>query len=155
MAIRRPSLSSENWLYQDFLFLKEGNTQYRNLQVKWDGEVYSRTSQSFDYSDPPYTGDQQRGGHIVAQIDYTLAAKMITITDWHLNWRDELPLRFGIIHLANCLYPQSQYSIRVAQDEVYNQAGQPIQILNKNPIAFWVSERFEPLSNSPDTPLWR
>jgi hypothetical protein len=154
MAIRRPSLYSTDWLYQDFLFLKEGDIENRYLQVKWDGEAYSRISEAFDYSDPPYTGDQQRGGYIAAQIDYTVAAKLVSITGWSLNWRDDLPIRLGVIHLANCIYPQTRYSIRVAQDEVYNQAGQPIEVLNRDPIAFWVSERFEPLSNSPNTTLW-
>jgi hypothetical protein len=155
MAIRRPSLYSENWLYQDFLYSEEEGVQYRYLQVKWDGEVYSRISQSFDYSDPPFSGSEQKGGHIVAQIDYTVASGIVSITNWSVNWRDELPLRYGINYLANCLYPQTRYSIQVVQDEVYNQAGEAIQAPNRDPIAFWVSEHFGPLSNSPNTPLWR
>jgi hypothetical protein len=125
--------------------------------VKWDGEVVTRVSQSFDYSDPPYVGPEQRGGSIVAQLDYTLSDnKIITITDWFVNFRDEWPLRLGVNYLTQCLYPaQKNYVTRVAGDEVYNQAGEAIQIANRDPYAFWVSEQFFPLTNSPNDYLTR
>ena len=79
MAIRRPSINSPTWLYQDFLYFEDGEEKLRYLQVKWDGEPYTRVSQTFDYSNPPYSGSEQRGGDIVAQIDYTVNQRLITI----------------------------------------------------------------------------
>lgn len=154
MAIRRPSISSPEWLFQDFLYQSMPGEEDRYLQVKWDGEVYTRTSQSFDYSDPPFVGSEQRGGSIVAQIDYTVSVKMVTITGWEVNWRDEWPLRLGIIYLRQCLYSYADgYIIRVVGDEVYNQAGEAIPAPNKDPYPFWVSEQFDPYSNRPDNYL--
>jgi hypothetical protein len=156
MAIRRPSISSPNWLFQDFLYQTAdapGGSELRYLQIKWDGEPYTRVSQSFDYSDPPYVGPEQRGGSIVGQIDYEVNAstRLITIYAWNVNFRDEWPLRLGANYLAQCLYPASRgFIVRVAGDEVYNQAGEPIETPNKNPYAFWVSERYNPLTNRPD-----
>ena len=157
MAIRRPSIDSPAWLFQDFLYADQPPNQLRYLQVKWDGEVVTRVSQSFDYSDPPYVGPEQRGGNIVAQIDYTLSdTKIVTITDWSVNFRDEWPLRLAVNYLTQCLYPaQKNYVTRVAGDEVYNQAGEAIQIANRDPYAFWVSEQFFPLTNSPNDYLTR
>jgi hypothetical protein len=68
MAIRRPSISSPEWLFQDFSYSEDPTGNLRYVQVKWDGEVYTRVSQSFDYSNPPYIGPEQRGGDIVGQI---------------------------------------------------------------------------------------
>jgi hypothetical protein len=117
MAIRRPGINSPTWLFQDFLYqvsdLLDG-PELRYLQVKWDGDVYTRVSQSFDYSDPPYIGPEQRGGNIVAQIDYTRQGKIITINDWEVNWRDEWPLRLAANYLIQCLYPADKgYILRV------------------------------------------
>ena len=64
MAIRRPSIASPEWLFQDFLYQEAaglGGSELRYIQVKWDGEVYERVSQSFDYSNPPFVGPEQRG----------------------------------------------------------------------------------------------
>lgn len=156
MAIRRPSINAPTWLFQDFLFAKEGDRELRYLQVKWDGDLFTRVSQSFDYSDPPFVGPEQRGGPIVAQIDYTLQGQVITITDWDVNWRDEWPLRLGVNYLTQCLYPPTkQFAIRVAGNEVYDQAGNPVSSPEHNPYAFWVSEQFLPLTNQPDEYLYR
>jgi hypothetical protein len=157
MAIRRPSIDSPTWLFQDFLYADQPPIQLRYLQVKWDEEVVTRVSQSFDYSDPPYVGPEQRGGNIVAQLDYTLSdTKVVTITDWSVNWRDEWPLRLAVNYITQCLYPaQKSYVTRVAGNEVYNQTGEPIQQPNRDPYAFWVSEQFFPLTNSPNDYLAR
>lgn len=161
MAIRRPSVSSPDWLFQDFLYQETtglGGSELRYVQIKWDGEVYTRQSETFDYSNPPYVGPEQRGGSIVGQIDYDLNAstKLITIYAWQTNWRDEWPLRLGINYLTQCLYPPtSGYTIRVAGDEVYTQAGAAIDDPNNFPYAFWVSEQYGVLSNEPDTYLVR
>ena len=151
MAIRRPSINSPTWLFQDFLYFEDGDDKLRYLQVKWDGEVYTRVSQSFDYSDPPYVGSEQRGGDIVAQVDYTVQGKIITINDWSVNFRDEWPLRLAVNYLVQCLYPVERgFVLRVAGDQVYNQAGEAIQIANRDPYAFWVSEQYFPVTNKPD-----
>jgi len=156
MAIQRPSISSPNWLFQDFLYQAVPGSEERYLQVKWDGEPYTRVSQSFDYSDPPYVGSEQRGGSIVAQVDYTVNNTLITINNWWLDWRDDWPLRLASNYLSQCLYPPSlKYVVRVAGHEVYNQAGEPIAAPNKEPYAFWVSERFNPLTNFPGDYLYK
>jgi hypothetical protein len=161
MAIRRPSIASPEWLFQDFLYQSSdllGAPELRYIQVKWDGQVYERVSQSFDYSDPPFVGPEQRGGSIVAQLDYEVNAstRLVTIYSWAVNFRDEWPLRLGANYLSQCLYPSSKgYTIRVAGDQVYNQAGEAIDVANKDPYAFWVSERYNPLTNRPDDYLLR
>lgn len=156
MAIRRPSISSPEWLFQDFLYQAIPGSEERYLQVKWDGKVYTRLSQSFDYSDPPYIGTEQRGGSIVAQIDYTVTSKLITINSWWVNFKDEWPLRLASNYLTQCLYsPSDGYLYRVVGDEVYDQAGNPISVASKNPYSFWVSEQFFPISNKPDDYLLR
>ena len=156
MAIRRPSIASPEWLFQDFLYQEAaglGGSELRYIQVKWDGEVYERVSQSFDYSDPPYVGPEQRGGSIVGQIDYevSLSTKLVTIYSWNVNWRDEWPLRLLVNYLTQCLYPVERgFVIRVAAEEVYNQAGEAMTVASRDPYAFWVSERFTPLTNLPN-----
>lgn len=159
MAIRRPSIASPEWLFQDFLYMPAempGAPELRYVQVKWDGEIYTRVSQSFDYSDPPYVGSEQRGGDIVAQVDYTVQGKTITINDWEVNWRDEWPLRLAVNYIVQCLYPaEGGYFIRVAGGEVYNQAGESIAVADRSPIAFWVSEQFFPVTNLPNDYLYR
>jgi hypothetical protein len=159
MAIRRPSINSPTWLFQDFLYQESellGGPELRYLQVKWDGEVYTRVSQSFDYSNPPYVGPEQRGGDIVAQVDYTIQGTAVTITDWSINFRDEWPLRLAVNYLTQCLYSaQRGFVIRVVGDQVYNQAGEAIEQPNRDPYAFWVSEQFFPLTNRPDDYLLR
>lgn len=140
MAIRRPSIYSPEWLFQDFLYQDTPEGQERYLQVKWDGEVFTRVSPSFDYSNPPYSDNEQRGGPIVAQIDYTVQGKIITINDWEVNWQDEWPLRVAVNYLINCMYPTTrQYVVRVAKD----------------PYAFWVSEAIFPVTNLPNDYLFR
>jgi hypothetical protein len=132
MAIRRPGINNLGWLYQDFLHFADGQEELRYIQIKYDGEPFTRISQTFDYSDPPYSGLEQRGGPIVAQLDYTKIGQTITIDDWSVNWRDEWPLRLAINYLKQCLYPPSKgFAIRV----------------NKDAYAFWVSEQFTPVSN--------
>lgn len=157
MAIRRPAIASSDWLFQDFLYDQpDPETEERYIQVKWDGSEYTRTSQTYDYSNPPFQGSDQKGGHIVAQLDYTVVDKLITITGWNSNWRDEYPLRLAINYLKNCLYTQGKgYVIRVVGDEVYKQDGTPVPVASKNPDAFWVSENFFPLTNEPYDYLMR
>jgi hypothetical protein len=161
MAIRRPSISSPEWLFQDFLYQGSdllGGPELRYLQIKWDGTPYTRVSQSFDYSDPPFVGAEQRGGSIVGQIDYELnvSARLVTIYAWNVNFRDEWPLRLGVNYITQCLYPLVKgYVIRVVGGEVYNQAGEVIEEANKEPYAFWVSERYNPITNRPNDYLYQ
>jgi len=161
MAIRRPSISSPDWLFQDFLYQEAsglGGTELRYLQIKWDGEPYTRVSQSYDYSDPPYKGAEQRGGSIVGQIDYDVNAstRLVTIYSWAVNFRDEWPLRLGVNYLSQCLFPASGgYTIRVAGNEAYTPAAQAIEQPNNFPYAFWVSEDYDPITNRPDDYLIR
>ena len=156
MAIRRPSISSPEWLFQDFLYQESdllGAPELRYVQVKWDGEIYERLSQSFDYSDPPFVGPEQRGGSIVGQIDYEVNAstRLVTIYSWSVTWQDEWPLRLGMNYITQCLYPSvRKYVVRVAGDQVYNQAGEPIDTANRDPYAFWVSEQYFPVTNKPN-----
>lgn len=135
MAIRKPGISSPTWLYQDFLYHENGAEQLRYVQVKWDGRAFDRVSETFDYSNPPYSDSEQSGGPIVAQIDYSIIGKTITIDDWQVNWRDEWPLRLASNYLKQCLYPDAKgYVIRV----------------NKDAYAFWVSEQYFPVTNNLD-----
>ena len=155
MAIRRPSISSPDWLFQDFLYQSIPGSEERYLQIKWDGDIYTYVSQSFDYSDPPFTGSEQRGGSIVGQIDYTVSDKFITVTDWWVNWRDEWPLRLGSNYLIQCLYPAKDgFVVRVRGDEVYKQSGEPVSVADKDAYAFWVSEQYFPVTNRPNDYLF-
>ena len=139
MAIRRSSISSPNWLFQDFLYFEDGAEQQRYVQVKYDGEPYTVISETFDYSNPPYSNAEQRGGDIVAQLDYSVIGQTITIESWDVEWRDEFPLRLAVNYLRQCLYPSSKgYVVRV----------------NKEAYAFWVSEQFFPVTNQPDDYLY-
>jgi hypothetical protein len=139
MAIRRPSISSPNWLFQDFLYFEDGAEQQRYIQVKYDGEPYTVISETFDYSNPPYSNAEQRGGDIVAQLDYSVIGQSVTIESWDVEWRDEWPLRLAVNYIRQCLYPASKgFVIRV----------------NKDAYAFWVSEQFKPVTNLPDDYLY-
>lgn len=156
MAIRRPSITSPDWLFQDFLYHEEEGVQYRYLQVKWDGEAYDQLSSTFDYSNPPYPVSNRRGGSITAQLDYSVSPGLVSITGWEVNWRDEFPLRLAVNYLTNCLYGTNKgYLIRVAHDEVYSPDGTPHPVANKDPYSFWVSELFYPASNGPHDYLLR
>jgi hypothetical protein len=139
MAIRRPSISSPNWLFQDFLYFEDGAEQQRYIQVKYDGEPYTVKSETFDYSNPPYSNAEQRGGDIVAQLDYSVIGQSVTVESWDVEWRDEWPLRLAVNYIRQCLYPASKgFVIRV----------------NKDAYAFWVSEQFFPVTNLPDDYLY-
>jgi hypothetical protein len=139
MAIRRPGISSPTWLFQDFLYYEDSPEELRYLVVKWDGEPFERVSETFDYSNPPYSDEDQKGGSIVARIDYTLEGYLITIDSWETNWRDEWPLRLAANYLQNCKYRSEQgYVIQVPKDA----------------YSFWVSEYFRPYSNDPYTNLY-
>ena len=156
MALRRPSINSPTWLFQDFLYQDTPEGQERYVQVKWDGKVFDRTSSTFDYSNPPFPDSLQKGGSVVAQLDYTLSGTLVTITHWSVNWRDEWPLRLAANYLQNCLYPaQRKFVIRVAGNEVYSQAGEPVETPGHDPYAFWVSEWFQPITNEPNEYLFR
>jgi hypothetical protein len=134
MAIRRPSINAIGWLYQDFLYSTDGVEELRYIQVKYDGLPYTTVSETFDYSNPPYSNAEQRGGDIVAQLDYSIIGQTVTIESWQVNWRDEWPLRLAVNYLRQCLYPNSKgFAVRVVKNEAY---------------AFWVSEQFFPLNNS-------
>jgi hypothetical protein len=140
MAIRRPSINAIGWLYQDFLYTTDGVEQQRYIQVKYDGDPYTVNSETFDYSNPPYSNADQRGGNIVAQLDYSVVGKSVTIEDWDCNWRDEWPLRLAVNYVRQCLYPNSKgFVVRVIKDEAY---------------AFWASEQFFPLTNTPGDYLY-
>ena len=140
MAIRRPSISDIGWVYQDFLYATDGAEEARYIQIKYDGEPFTRVSHTFDYSNPPYPDLEQKGGTIVAQLDYTKVGQLITIDSWSVSWRDEWPLRLAVNYLSQCLYPASKnFVTRVQKDEAY---------------AFWVSEQFFPLTNHPDDYLY-
>ena len=139
MAIRRTGIGNPNWLFQDFLYFEDGAEQQRYIQVKYDGEPYSVISETFDYSNPPYSNAEQRGGDIVAQLDYSIIGNTITIESWDVEWRDEWPLRLAVNYLKQCLYqPSKGYVIRV----------------NKDAYAFWVSEQFKPVTNLLDDYLY-
>lgn len=165
MAIRRPSVNeavgnfvfpSPDWFFQDSLYQAMPGSEERYLQIKWDGEPYTRVSQTFDYSNPPYVGPEQRGGSIVGQINYTVNNNLITINDWWVDWRDEWPLRLATNYIEQCLYPPSKgFIIRVQGQEVYSHDGTPISIADREAYAFWVSERYSPLTNKPDDYLLR
>jgi hypothetical protein len=142
MAIRRPGINTSEFFYQDFLDDENIGAEYRHLDVKYaSGEPFKVISQTFDYSNPPYTNSEQRGGDIVSTIYYVKLSTnpgTIIIEDWFINWRDEWPLRLAANYLSNCLYtPAKNYTIYVRKD----------------PYAFWVSEQFVPLDNLPDTYL--
>lgn len=157
MAIRRPPISSPTWLYQDFLHSSSLGSEERFLQVKWDGEEFTRTSQTFDYSNPPYTNAAQRGGPIAAQIDYTIevGGKIVLIHNWQSFWQDEYPLRAGMNYLRNCLYRAPRgYVIRVVEDVAYTQNGELVHLPNREPLPFWISEEFKPLTNKPNDYLY-
>jgi hypothetical protein len=159
MAIRRPSISSPDWLFQDFLYqpaANPGGVELRYLQIKWDGEEYSYESESFDYSNPPYISAEQHGGSIVGQINYdiNLSTKLVTVYSWSVNWRDEWPLRLALNYLSQCLYDfQSGYTVRVVGDEVYTSLGEVLEKPGHFPYAFWISEQYNPLSNEPNSYL--
>lgn len=161
MAIRRPSLSSPEWLFQDFLYQSSdipGGSDLRYIQVKWDGEIYTRASQTYDYSNPPFSDSEQRGGSIVAQLDYEInvSTLLVTVYSWSVTWRDEWPLRLAVNYLTQCLYPDVKgYVIRVVGDQVYNQAGEAIEVAGRDPYAFWVSEQYNPITNNPGDYLLR
>jgi hypothetical protein len=139
MAIRRPGIQSPTWLFQDFLYYEDSPKELRYLLVKQDGEVFERVSETFDYSNPPYSDDEQRGGSIVARIDYTIEGYLVTIDSWEVNWRDEWPLRLAANYLRNCKYREwDGYVIEVPQDA----------------YSFWVSEYYFPYSNDPRTNLY-
>ena len=132
MAIRRPSIYSPEWVFQDKLYLKDDFTEQRFILVRWDGVVFKRQSQLYDYSNPPFTDDEQRGGSIVARIDYTVEGPLVTIDSWEVNWQDEWPLRLAVNYITQCLYPSvKSYICRV----------------DKSEYAFWVSEGFGPNNN--------
>lgn len=132
MAIRRPSVYRHNEvIFQDFLEYDAGsNGELRYVLAKWDGEPFEKVDQTFDY-----LGATLKGGPIVSRLDYTRQGTLITVDHWEINWRDEWPLRLSVKCLAYCLYPASSgYTIRVKGE----------------PREFWISEKFEPLTNSPD-----
>lgn len=130
MAIRRPSVYRQSeWIYQDFLAYQDGPEELRYAVIKYDGEPFGLYGQTFDDSYPSLTG-----GPIVARIDYTLVGQAVTIDSWEINWRDEWPLRLLIEWLVHCIYRRSLgYTVAV----------------DKDAYAFWVSEVFVPVTNSP------
>jgi hypothetical protein len=140
MALRKPSINNVNWLFQDFLYAQDGPEELRYVTVKYDGEPYKVKSETYDYSNPPYPNPEQKGGEIVAQLDYSVIGQTVTIDGWETNWRDEWPLRLAVNYIRQCLYPNSKgFAVRVVKDEAY---------------AFWVSEKFVPVTNQPDDYLY-
>ena len=139
MALRKPGIGNPNWLFQDFLYFEDGAEQQRYITVKYDGEPYTVISETFDYSNPPYSNAEQRGGDIVAQLYYSVIGQSVTIESWNVEWRDEWPLRLAVNYLKQCLYPTSKgYVVRV----------------NKDAYAFWVSEQFKPVTTLPEDYLY-
>lgn len=155
MAIRRFSIYSPTWSFQDFLYqaaVDPSSSELRYVQVKWDGETYAKISEAFDYSNPLYSDAEQRGGDIVAQLDYEInsSTKLVTVYGWEVNFRDEWPLRLAFNYLSQCLYPPDKgFVLRATGEEVYNQAGEPIKVASKVPYAFLASEQFFPVTNNP------
>jgi hypothetical protein len=140
MAIRRPGINTSEFYYQDFLDDENIGAEYRHLDIKYaSGEPFQVISQTFDYSNPPYSDPEQRGGDIVGTIYYVKLSTnpgTIIIEDWFVNWRDEWPLRLGANYLVNCLYrPGGNYRF----------------LVGKEAYAFWASEQFAPVDNLPDT----
>lgn len=134
MAIRRPTIFNKNdFVFQDFLYAEEPPIEYRYILAKYDGMRYELVSQTFDYPSPDL-----KGGSVVARVDYTLAGKLVTIDHWEVFWRDEWPLRQTVQFLTSCLYSSwLGYTVRVS----------------KEAEAFWVSEKFTPITNYPDDHL--
>jgi hypothetical protein len=130
MAIRRPSVYSQNeFVFQDFSYWEDGETELRYIIAKFDGEPFVTLEETFDFPT-----DNYGGGSVVARVDYTVEGKLITIDHWETFWRDEWPLRLTIQFLVNCLYsPGLEYTVRVKKDA----------------YPFWVSEWFIPISNDP------
>jgi hypothetical protein len=57
---------------------------------------------------------------------------------------------------VQCLYPaEFGHVVRVRGEEVYNQAGEPIAVANKDAYAFWASEQIFPVTNVPNDYLYR
>jgi hypothetical protein len=142
MAIRRPGINSSEFFYQDAFDDESVGVEYRHIDVKYaSGEPFQVISQTYDYSNPPYSNFEQRGGDIVTTLYYVKLSTnpgTIIIEDWFINWRDEWPLRLATNYLTNCVYPPAKnYTFYVS----------------KNPYPFWVSEKFVPLDNLPDTYL--
>lgn len=109
------------------------------MVVKQDGEPFERVSESFDFSNPPFSDEDQSGGPIIARIDYTIEGYLVTIDSWETNWRDEWPLRLAANYLRNCKYREfAGYAIQVPKDA----------------YSFWVSEYYSPFSNDPRTNLY-
>jgi hypothetical protein len=132
MSIRCPSMYSSQWLFQDFLDEEIEGIQFRSLQVKYDGEPFYRVSETFDYSNPPYPDEKQRGGHIVAELFYELNGKLVTLQDWTHSWKDDWPIRIGLNYMVRCMYRKTQqYTIRVRKEN----------------YPFWVSEELFPYDN--------
>lgn len=131
MAIRRPSIFKRNEIViQDFQSHISNFEEFRFMLAKWDGEPFETVNQTFDYPFP-----ELKGGPVISRVDYTVSGNLITIDHWETNWKDEWPLRLSIQYLVHCLYPESSgYSVRVKGE----------------PREFWVSEKFEPITNSPD-----
>lgn len=130
MAIRRPSVYRQSdWVFQDFPLYQDSGEEGRYAVAKFDGENFELYKQTFDNSDPFLSG-----GPIVARVDYTLVGDAVTIDSWEVNWRDEWPLRLLVQWLVHCIYRRS-LGFTVA--------------VNKDAYAFWVSEMFLPLTNSP------
>ena len=70
MALRKPGIGNPNWLFQDFLYFEDGAEQQRYIQVKYDGEPYTVISETFDYSNPPYSNALRLAVNYIRQCLY-------------------------------------------------------------------------------------
>lgn len=106
-------------------------TKFKSLKIKF-------------FEEPPQT-EQETFNNEVASIEYEVQDNIVTIIAWNnYGWRDEWPIRLGFDYLTNCLY-------RPGVGTIFR--------VEKDPLAFWQSERFLPLGGHYDpylvrTPQW-
>jgi len=172
MALRTPSRYSTQWYYEDkleYVITNPSTTFYEydfdfqvppnyfvfNTTLNAEGfyikgpserqykEFRSLTIKLWDHEDIP-TRRQDTFNNEVAVIEYEVDQNLVTVTNWQHTWRDEWPIRLGFQYIRNCLYKPGQgYVLRVVKD----------------PLAFWQSEGFEPVTGKygeyvQTVPLW-
>ena len=183
MAVRRPSRYTQQWYYEDVLEYEV--TDFPSGFAVYDPDAYIPAytyvhdfplvtqgilagfyskgpdtgvpiqfrSLKIKLFDEPPTTKRELFNNEVASIEYEVQlapgaglgrGKIVTIVGWPHTWRDEWPIRLGLNYLTNCLN-------RPGQGTVFR--------VEKDPIAFWQSERFLPLGGHYDpylvkSPQW-
>ena len=172
MALRTPSRYTPRWYYEDkleYVIENPSTTFYEydydfqippnyfvfDTELNMEGfyvkspsqrlykEFRTLTIKLWDEDDIP-TRRRDTFNNEVAYIEYEVDQNLITITNWQHTWRDEWPIRLGFQYLRNCR----------------NKPGQgTVFRVEKNPLPFWVSEGFLPVTGHADpylqtVPLW-